>query len=65
MIAYLLLRLAARQNGITMPAIRFVELLATRLFMRTHIARIDKPPMLKPSRPQQPSSPNQMEFCYA
>jgi IS4 transposase len=65
MIAYLLLRLAARQNGITMPAIRFVELLATRLFMRTHIASVDKPPIPNQSRARRPSSPNQMEFCYA
>lgn len=65
MIAYLLLRLAARENGINMPAIRFVELLATRLFMRTHIARIDKPPSVHPSSARKPFSPSQIEFCYA
>lgn len=65
MIAYLLLRIAARNNCIKLPPIRFVELLATRLFVRTNIARIDKPPMVNPSKPQQRSSPNQLEFCYA
>jgi putative transposase len=65
MIAYLLLRIAVRQNGITMPALRLIELLATRLFVRTNIATIDRPPMVNPSKPQQRSSPNQMEFCYA
>jgi len=44
MIAYLLLRIAARENRIKMPAIRFAELIAGRLFLRNHIARIDKPP---------------------
>lgn len=64
MIAYLLLRIAVRQNCITMPALRLIELLATRLFVRTNIATIDKPPKVNPSKPQQQSSPNQMEFCY-
>jgi putative transposase len=65
MIAYLLLRIATRENDIKMPAIRFVELLATRLFTRTRIARIDRPPEISNSTKKQRSSPNQMEFCYA
>lgn len=65
MIAYLLLRIAARENCVNMPAIRFVEILATRLFVRTHIARIDKPPEVNPAKAQPRSSPNQLEFCYA
>jgi putative transposase len=65
MIAYLLLRIAARQHCITLPANRLVELLATRLFVRTRLVRIDKPPPVNPSKAQQRSSPNQLEFCYA
>jgi putative transposase len=65
MVAYLLLRIATHQNRIDMPAIRFLELLATRLFMRTDIARIDKPPPVNPSRPKPSYSPDQTEFCYA
>jgi putative transposase len=65
MIAYLLLRVAAQNNAIKLQPIRFVELLATRLFLRTRIARIDKPPMVKPSKAQQRFPPNQLEFCYA
>lgn len=65
LIAYLLLRIIARQNQIDMPAIRFLELLAMRLCMRTSIARIDKPPPVNPSQAKPRYSPNQMEFCYA
>lgn len=65
MIAYLLLRIAARQHCIALPAIRFVELLATRLFARTHLARIDKPMPINPSRARQRSVPDQLEFGYA
>jgi putative transposase len=65
MIAFLLLRLAARQNRITMPAIRFAEMVSGRLFMRKHIAEIDKPPDVNPSKPKPRHSHDQMELCYA
>lgn len=65
MIAYLLLRIAARESRITMPAIRFAELVTMRLFMRKHIARIDKPPEVNPSTARPRSSPDQLEFRYA
>lgn len=64
MIAYLLLRIAARENRIKMPAIRFIELLANRLFSRNHIARIDKPPEVNASRAAPRNSSDQLEFCY-
>lgn len=64
MIAYLLLRIAARQSRLTMPAIRFAELVANGLFARKTIARIDKPPDVNPST-RSPSDPNQLQFCYA
>lgn len=65
MIAYLLLRIAARENRIKIPAIRFAELLAARLFWRNHIARVDKPPEINPSAAKPRTSPDQLEFCYA
>lgn len=65
MIAYLLLRIAARESRITMPAIRFAELITMRLFMREHIARIDKPPEVNPAKAQPRTSHDQLELCYA
>jgi IS4 transposase len=65
MIAYLLLRLAARVNCVKMPALRLAELVCQRLFMRRPIAEIDKPPPVNPSRRQPRSSPDQLEFWYA
>jgi IS4 transposase len=65
MIAYLLLRLAARQYPSSIPAIRFADLAAAALFVRKPLARLDKPPEVNPSQARQRSSPNQIEFCYA
>ena len=63
MIAYLLLRIAARQSRIAVPALRFVELVSSCLFIRKPISRIDKPPQTSPSG-QRPD-PNQLLFNYA
>ena len=65
MIVYLLLRIAARMQRATMPAIRFAELVAACLFTRKPIARIDKPPEVNPSKPTPRTSPNQLEMPYA
>jgi putative transposase len=65
MIAYLLLRIAARLNCIKMPALRFAELICQRLFMRNPIAEIDKPPPVNPNKRQSKFSPDQLAFCYA
>lgn len=65
MIAFILLRLAARENLVKIPIIRFAGLLATRLFMRATIAQIHKPPDVHPSRATPKHSPDQMKFCYA
>lgn len=64
MIAYLLLRIAARQSRLIMPAIRFAELVTDGLFARKPLARIDRPPDVNPSTAP-PSDPNQLQFCYA
>lgn len=65
MIAYLLLRLAARKNLVKIPIIRFASLVAQRIFTRTPIARIDRPPQTHPSRPKPQYPIEQLEFRYA
>ena len=65
MIAYLLLRIAARLHRIALPALRFAELLGQRLFLRRPIAQIDKPPPCNKSQAKPRYSPDQREFCYA
>jgi putative transposase len=65
MIAYLLLRIAARANCIKMLPLRLAELVRQFLFTRRSITAIDKPPPVNPSRPKSTNSPNQMEFGYA
>ena len=65
MIAYLLLRIAAKANQIKMLPIRFAELAGSMLFVRKPIAKIDKPPEVNPSQSKPRCSPNQLELCYA
>jgi len=65
MIAYALLRIAARANKVPLDILRFTDLVSQFLFERRHIAKIDKPPPVNPSRPKDKSSPNQMSFSYA
>jgi putative transposase len=65
MIAYLLLRIAARLNSLPMPALRIAELVCQFLFARRPIAKIDKPPPVNPSAAQPKFSIDQLEFCYA
>jgi putative transposase len=63
MIAYLLLRLAARLNALRLPALRLAELACQFLFTRRPIAKIDKPIIPKPPQPR--CSHDQLHFCYA
>jgi putative transposase len=65
MIAYLLLRIAARENRVIMPAIRFAGLVATSLFVRKPIADIDRPPKVNRSDGRDCTCPDQISFCYA
>ncbi len=65
MIAYILLRIAARQNCLSLSAIRFAELIGARLFNRTDIAVIDKPNRCNPAKPLSRQCPNQLAFAYA
>jgi IS4 transposase len=65
MITYLLLRIAARVNGVTLPVLRFAELVCQRIFLRRPISQIDKPPPVNPSRAQPRFSCDQLDFRYA
>lgn len=65
MIAFLLLRIAARLNRIALLPIRFAQLVAHALFLRKPIDRIDKPPEVNPSRPRHKTDPAQLLFTYA
>ena len=65
MIAYLLLRIAARVNGIKNSILRFAELVSQFLFTRRPIAEMQKPPPVNPSKPKPKCSPHQLALCYA
>src|SRR5499426_2331235 len=65
MIAYLLLRIAARVHCITMLPIRLAQLVSQLLFSRRTITQIGKPTPVNPSNRKQRKCPDQMEFCYA
>jgi hypothetical protein len=60
MIAYLLLRTAARDSRSPLLALRFADLVRTRLFERRPLAEIDKPP----SHPTGSDAHNQLNFAY-
>jgi len=64
MIAFALLRLAARRHLLALPALRLTELAGACLFTRKPLARIDKPPETHPHRRQPSVSPNQYAFSY-
>lgn len=64
MIAYLLLRIAARINCIKMLPLRFAELVSHFLFTRRSLAAINQPPPVNLSLRQTRTCPNQLELCY-
>lgn len=65
MIAFALIRIAAHNHRVTMPILRFTDLVRQVLFERRRIETIDKPPPVNPSRKTDRSSPNQLAFAYA
>jgi putative transposase len=65
MIAYALLRIAARTHQIALPILRFTDLVSQCLFDRRDLATIEKPPPVNPSKKQNRTSPNQGVFSYA
>jgi putative transposase len=64
MIAYALLRIAARAARLAVPILRFTDMVAAFLFARRQIAAIDKPPPVNPTLRSQQTDPNQMSFIY-
>jgi putative transposase len=65
MIAYALLRIAARAHRIAIPILRFTDLVTQCLFERRRIEAIDKPPPVNPSARRDRNCPNQASFTYA
>lgn len=65
MIAYLLLRIAARLHGIKIPMLRLAELVGQHLFARKRFHQIDQPPPVNPSKTIPKTNLNQLAFCYA
>ncbi|CDX43466.1 transposase [Mesorhizobium plurifarium] len=64
MIAYALLRIAARVHRVALPILRFTDLVTQCLFERRHIAAIERPPPVNPSKRKPRSSPDQMSLAY-
>ena len=65
MIAYLLIRLAARLNVLKFPMLRLAELVGQSLFTRKRFNQIDRPPPVNKSKPMPKQPTNQLAFCYA
>jgi len=65
MIAYALLRVAARRHCVKIPILRFTDLVARCLFDRRHLGAIEKPPPINPSRRQCPNPEHQLRLSYA
>lgn len=65
MIAYLLLRIAARMSRSTLSPLRFAELVGQCLFIRKSITHLDKPPEVHASAPKNKCCPEQLQFAYA
>jgi IS4 transposase len=64
MIAYALLRIAARAHRVTLPILRFTDLVGRCLFERRDIAQIQRPPPVHASHTIHHHSPNQLCFAY-
>jgi putative transposase len=64
MIAFALLRIAARTFQVTMSILRFTDLVAQFIFERRNLAAIDKPPPVNPSKRRDRTVANQMSLAY-
>lgn len=65
MIAYALLQIAAQVNCVTLPILRFLDLVRQCLFDRRNIAAINRPPPVNPCRKRDKTSPDQLLLAYA
>lgn len=64
MIAYVLIRIAARTHCMTLPVLRLLDLVGQCLFERRSFGAIDKPPPVNPRRRRIYISNHQMSFAY-
>ena len=64
MIAFALLRIAAKANAVKHDILRFTNLVAHCLLERRSIAAIEKPPPYNPGKRQCKTSPDQMSLNY-
>jgi IS4 transposase len=65
MIAFLLLRIAAKTSRSRLPALRFRELAGQCLFIRKPFCALDKPPADSKTKPKTRAHPQQWELNYA
>jgi hypothetical protein len=65
MIAYALLRIAARAHRIKTPILRFVDLVCRYLLERRDIAAIESPSPINPSKRKTAALPGQAELALA
>jgi putative transposase len=65
MIAYALLRIAARSHKISLSILRFTDLVAQCLFDRRDLHAIEKPPPVNPSKRRMRACQDQLTFTYA
>ncbi len=65
MIALVLIAIARKLNHPRLSPRRFAELISTFIHARRHLASIDKPPPINPSRTGQSSNSTQVEIQYA
>jgi putative transposase len=65
MIAFTLLRIASQMTKTKLTFRRFAELAGAFIHTRRHIAAIEKPPPINPSKAQSRFNPAQTEMCYA
>jgi putative transposase len=65
MIAYVLIRIAAKVHCVKLPVLRLLDLVGQCLFERRHFEAIDKPPPVNPGRKRDGISIHQMSFLYA
>ena len=64
MIAFALLRIAARTFRVSMSILRFRDLVAQFIFERRNIAAIEKPPPVNPKQATRSNVANQMSLAY-
>ncbi len=65
MIAYALIRIAAKVHAVKLPVLRLLDLVGQCLFDRRRLETIDRPPPVNPSLKRDHISKHQMSFVYA